>query len=229
MNQTPSRSSRRRLRRLIALAGGALVGMTAVFALAAPASAHHPIVTGKAVCDTTTGEWVVTWQVANSERDITGKLTAVSWTPADTELTGIEVGSILPKSGDGVLEGVQKVAADQTGASLEVTAEWWRWIKKKKVHIVESGTGEVTFEGECKTPESPSPSPSESASPSAPAESPSVPASETPSPVPGGGGGESLPTTGASIGTAVGIAAVLVAAGTGLFFFFRRRRIRFTA
>jgi LPXTG-motif cell wall-anchored protein len=53
---------------------------------------------------------------------------------------------------------------------------------------------------------------------------------ESPSPAPGaGGGGPTLPTTGSSIGTAVGIAAVLLAAGTGLFFFFRRRRIRFTA
>jgi LPXTG-motif cell wall-anchored protein len=80
--------------------------------------------------------------------------------------------------------------------------------------------------------ESPSPSPtksesaSPSASPSAPEESPSA----TPSPVPGaGGGGEELPVTGASIGTAAGIGAVLLAAGAGLFLALRRRRIRFTA
>jgi LPXTG-motif cell wall-anchored protein len=222
VNHIPSRSSRKRLRRLIALGGGVLLGATAALTLAAPASAHYPTVTGTAECDQTTGEWMVTWQVANSEDDLTGRVKEVSWTPADTELTGIEVDSVVPKKGEGVLEGTQKVGADQTGASLDVTVKWIRDGRK----IVKSDKGEVTFEGECKAPASPSPSPSESASPSAPAESPSVAPSETP--VPGGGGG-SLPTTGASIGTAVGIAGGLLAIGAVLFYVFRRRRIRFTA
>jgi LPXTG-motif cell wall-anchored protein len=135
------------LRRLSILVGGALLGMTAAIALAAPASAHHPIVSGKAVCESATGEWVVTWSVANSESDITGKLTGVSLEPAGTTVTNIVVDATLPKSGDGPLQGIQRVPpANNTGAKLTVDAEWWRG----KTHITNSASGEVTFGGSCK-------------------------------------------------------------------------------
>jgi LPXTG-motif cell wall-anchored protein len=217
VNQTPFPSSRRHLRRLAALGGSALLGMTAVLTLAGPASAHYPTVKGEATCDTATGDWSVTWKVANSEGDITGELTEVSLTPAGTTVTNIEVGAALPKSGDGPLVGVQNVGNDQESATLKVKVEWIRGKKK----ITEKGEDTVKFKGDCKK---------EEASPSPSASSPVPPPAESASPAPGaGGGGPTLPTTGASIGTAVGIAAVLLAAGAGLFFFFRRRRIRFTA
>jgi LPXTG-motif cell wall-anchored protein len=359
VNHTPSTPSRRFLRRLAVLAGGALLGMTTILTLAAPASAHHPIVSGAADCDTTTGEWVVTWKVANSESDLTGKLTGVSLEPAGTTVTNIVEGATLPVSGDGPLEGVQRVAADQTSAKLSVDAEWWRDGK----HITSSKSGEVTFGGSCKQDHaSPTTStvsacdgsvtvtlanaedatkpatftvtgakgfsvektvkPGDQVVVTVPAESatkitisadgkvlkedswkqpaecdlPSVgvlstcdelvislenpeglrPLEATLTPkggeaqtvtvAPGetkevrfdaeegtvvtltigdesadipwekpdncggaGGGGPTLPTTGASIGTAVGVAAGLLAIGTALFFVFRRRRIRFTA
>jgi LPXTG-motif cell wall-anchored protein len=367
VNQTPFPSSRRRLRRLAVLATGALLGLGGVLAIAAPASAHHPIVTGSAHCETSTGDWIVDWEVANSESDLTGKLTDVTLEPAGTTVTNIVVGATLPVSGDGPLKGVQRVAANETGAKLTVDAEWWR----NGNHITSTKSGEVTFAGSCEEDHAlPTAStdsacdgsvavtlanakdatksakftvegakgfsvektvaPGEQVVVNVPAESatditisadgkvlkkdswkqpadcelPSVGVESTcdeliislenpegvrpleatltpkggeaqkvtvapgetkevkfdategtvvtltigdesadipwekpddcqspsPSPAPGaGGGGPTLPTTGASIGTAVGIAAVLLAAGTGLFFFFRRRRIRFTA
>jgi LPXTG-motif cell wall-anchored protein len=200
--------------------------MTAALTLASPASAHHPTVSGKATCED--GGWIVTWTVRNSERDLTGEVRAVTLTPAGTTVDGIAVGDTLPMRGNGVLTGVQKVDAGATRASLEVTVKWIRNGKK----IVQSDKGSVKLKGKCK-PETPPTTPpateSPSPSPSAPAESPSAPASPTPPAPGGGGGGPELPVTGASLGTAAGVGAALLAIGTGLFFFFRRRRVRFTA
>lgn len=146
MNQTDS-SARRSLRRLLALAGGLAIGITAILALAVPASA------------------------TGGDHDKGGHK------PPKTTCTPKPPHSKSPSP-------------------------------------------------------SPSASKSESASPSASPSAPASPSSSVPpsSPVPGaGGGGGELPVTGASIGTATGIGAVLLAAGAGLFFALRRRRIRFTA
>jgi LPXTG-motif cell wall-anchored protein len=215
VNRTPFPSSRRRLRRLAVLAGGLVLGATAVLTIASPASAHHPTVNGECARKNNDG-WVVTWTVTNSESDLTGTVTDVK--PA--AVGDIKVDAVLPKSGDGQLKGEQAFGLDVKEVTLEVTVKWIRDGQR----IVKSDDATVKIT-ECKD-ESPSPSPSVSS----PAPSQSVPASEAPSPAPGaGGGGPTLPTTGAATGTAVAIAAVLLAAGTGLFFFFRRRRIRFTA
>lgn len=47
-------------------------------------------------------------------------------------------------------------------------------------------------------------------------------------PAPGNGGGSELPLTGASAGTAVGVGAVLIALGVGVWLVARRRRVTFT-
>src|SRR3954471_22963490 len=52
-----------KLRRSTAVVAGAFLGLVGVVAFAAPASAHHSIVSGTPRCDSTTGEWVVTWAV----------------------------------------------------------------------------------------------------------------------------------------------------------------------
>jgi LPXTG-motif cell wall-anchored protein len=226
VNHTPFPSSRRRLRRLAALAGGLVLGATAALTLASPASAHYPTVKGDCKSKTADG-WTVAWKVTNSERDITGLVIGVK--PA--AVGDIKVGAVLPKSGRGHLVGVQELGADVAEATLTVEIKWVRHgriIKKEE-------TGKAKFK-DCKE-ESPSPSPSPSLpespspSPSVPGESPSPSApAESPSPAPGeGAGGPQLPTTGASLGTAVGVAAGLLAVGGALFFVFRRRRIRFTA
>jgi LPXTG-motif cell wall-anchored protein len=134
-------------RRLVAGAAGLLVGATGALVLASPASAHHPIVDGSAVCDEQTGEWIITWTVENSETDLTGLLTAVTVSP-DAALSVITEGATLPVQGDGPLQEEQRVPGDIAQASLEVTVEWVRPYRK----IVKSGAKDLELGGECAAP-----------------------------------------------------------------------------
>lgn len=145
-------NSSRLTRRLAAGATGLALGVAGALALAAPASAHHPIVDGNAVCDEATGEWVITWTVANSEHDLTGTLTAVTVSP-EAELATITVGATLPKSGDGPLQEEQRVPGDTTYASLDVSVQWIRpdrTVNESDDHMFELG-------GDCQAPEEPEP------------------------------------------------------------------------
>jgi hypothetical protein len=147
------------VRRVLVLGGAALVGVAAAVALASPASAHHPIVTGNAVCDTAVGDWVVTWTVDNSESDLQGRLIDVDLTPAGTTVTNIVVGATLPRHGEGTLTGTQKVPARETSARLTVEGQWNR--DGRIIQAKDSAT--VTFEGRCAPPEQPTtPKPSAS-------------------------------------------------------------------
>lgn len=142
------------LRRALAVTGAAALGLTASLAVASPASAHHPIVTGQAICDTETGNWKVTWTVANSERDIEGKITSVVTVPEST-LTTIVPGATLPRKGKGVLTDEQMVAGDRDWAKLTVTAEWTRKGKfHQKRTITKSAWAKVKFDGTCEAPQS---------------------------------------------------------------------------
>lgn len=137
-------------RRLVAGAAGLALGVAGTLALASPASAHHPTVDGNAVCDEATGEWVITWTVANSEHDLTGTLSAVTVTPEAT-LTTIVVGATLPVSGDGPLQEEQRVPGDTTAASLTVEGTWIRDGNK----IVKSADKSLELGGECAPGEEP--------------------------------------------------------------------------
>ncbi len=224
MNHTSPPSSGRRLRRLGTIAGGIAAGATAVLMFATPALACAPTVQGKATCDTATGEWIITWNVA-SDINRPATITKVTAKP-ELKLTNIVVGASLPAPGKPPLTDVVRVAAETVEglheATLTVTATWPKQGHQRAETITKTGKAELV--GTC---EKPSPSPSASPAPSAPASSPAAAPSASTSPAAGGGG--SLPVTGSSVGAAVGISAGLLAIGAGLFFFFRRRRIRFTA
>jgi len=137
--------SRLTLRRLVTVGVAATAGTAAALVLASPASAHHPTVSGKAVCDSATGDWVVTWTVGNTEDDLTGEVISVTLTPASTTVSKIAVGATIPKDGDGTLDGVQRVSTSETSASLTVKA---RWIRDNRI-IEDSRTGKAEFEGTC--------------------------------------------------------------------------------
>jgi len=172
------------LRRTATIAAGVLVGLTGVVALAGPASAHHPIIVGGTSCVNDDGTWQVTWQVTNSEDDLAGKITAVELTPAGSTLTGIAVGAELPIAGQGVLEGVQALGADDTVASIAVGAEWQRpnrtvTSSRKSDEVKKSDEKCNPTPPTSPSPTPPSPAASES-TPPAP-EEPSTPASTEPS------------------------------------------------
>jgi LPXTG-motif cell wall-anchored protein len=108
------------LRRPIAVLGAAVLGLTAAVALSSPASAHHPVVSGKGGC-VIDGKWEATWTVINSERDLEGKIIAVEPGPVE----GIAADATLPKAGDGPLTGKQTVTGDDP-VTLKVTVRWLR-------------------------------------------------------------------------------------------------------
>lgn len=132
------------LRRPLAAAGAAIVGLAATVALSSPASAHHPLVTGTPSC--VDGAWQVDWKVTNSEQDLDGDLTGVTFTPAFASET-VTVGATLPKAG-AALTTTQPLDLGVTEATLAVSAHWIRDGKD----IDARGTATVSVpRGGCKT------------------------------------------------------------------------------
>ncbi|MDG4823537.1 LPXTG cell wall anchor domain-containing protein [Asanoa sp. WMMD1127] len=135
------------LRRSLAVAGAAFVGLAATVALGSPASAHHPEVSGTATC--VEGKWQVDWKVANSEQDLDGDLTGVRFSP-DFQSDTVKVGAALPafKGKDSVLRASQVLDAGVTSATLSVDAHWVR--NGKDVNGTRSATVTVPERG-CRT------------------------------------------------------------------------------
>ena len=170
------------LRRTAAVAAGALIGLAGVAAFAAPASAHHPIIKGDAICVNEDGTWEVTWKVANSESDIEAKVTAVAPTPAESSISGIAVDATLPRLGQGFLEGVQKLPASADSADISVTTEWQRDKTITATRTAEHPVPKPT-EKCASTPGTPSDEPSTpSDEPSTPSDEPSTPSDEPSTP-----------------------------------------------
>lgn len=166
------------LHRTTAALAGAFLGMAGAVAVAAPASAHHPIVRPVSSCVNDDYTWKVVWEISNSERDLQGDITEVALTPADSVIKGIAVGDVLPKSGDGAITAEQTLAAGTPKAELKVTAHWVRNGR----HKVKPAAGEkYKPTTPCTPPSSPSPSPSPS-QPTSPSPSPSASQPTSPSP-----------------------------------------------
>lgn len=114
-------------RRLLAAAAGLVLGAAGAFAMASPATAHTPEVTGTAECDITTGEWVIQWTVNSSSSDgqgFAGTVTEVTAVPASPALTTIVTGATVPAQGTGSLQETQRVPGDTPQASLTVTVDF---------------------------------------------------------------------------------------------------------
>ncbi|MDG4792568.1 cell wall anchor protein [Micromonospora sp. WMMD1082] len=169
--------SRLNFRRVAAAAAGALIGLAGVATVAAPASAHHPIIKGVG-CKLANGEVKVEWTVTNSERQWVAEVASVS-TPSGTPVTNIVVGAVLPKAGEGALIGEQVVPSRQR-ANLTVKAVW----KKDRQTVTNTQTGTAKVVGKCAEPE-PTPTPTEEPSPEpTPTEEPSPEPTPTEEPTP---------------------------------------------
>lgn len=126
---------------LSGLAAVAAAGVTVV-GLASPASAHHPEVSGEAVCNQETGKFDLTWTIGNSERDKVMTFT--------TDRPAVDGGTV--EKGGSVTR-TEEVAAGTH--RLVVDAEWPNGV-------TDSRDVEVHATGECaKASPTPSPSPSE--------------------------------------------------------------------
>lgn len=115
------------LRRTLAYAGSALVGLASAVIMASPAQAHHTTITAKARC--TPSEWVITWTVENWDTRMSAKIDVVDdKSSPDTPITNIVDGATLPgrtKSGTGgKLLGEQRAPLDTTSADLTIAGRW---------------------------------------------------------------------------------------------------------
>jgi LPXTG-motif cell wall-anchored protein len=135
------------LRRPLAVAGAAVVGLAAAVVLGSPASAHHPEVSGTASC--VEGKWQVDWTVANSEKDLAGDIKGVTFTPTATSDT-VKVGAVLPAytGSEAVLKTTQTLDIATTSATLSVDAHWLR--NGKNINATKSATVTVP-KGGCRT------------------------------------------------------------------------------
>lgn len=153
------------LRRALAIAAGATIGLVGSVALAAsPASAHYTAPTGSAVCDTATGEWVITWSVRSEWhfKSTKFRLNAVYHTPAETTLEGIQRTPIrdgYPYSVKEAITGTQRVPGTTTRAVLAVKGAWNDGYAEKDFR-----QGVIKLGGDCVT-DTPEPTPSASPSP----------------------------------------------------------------
>ena len=169
------------IRRTVAMAAaGAVIGMAGVALTAAPAAAHHPIISGS-YCKAEIGkdkhgkakyEYRYTWTVSNSEK------TEATITRVRPNGVGeIVVGAKLPPKGEGLLGGTE--TRTEGRGSLTVEAQW----KFGKNTVKESRTVDARSAGTCAPDPKPTPTPSQP-TPSEPAPSPSESPSESPSPEP---------------------------------------------
>ncbi|RKR90700.1 hypothetical protein BDK92_5081 [Micromonospora pisi] len=140
------------LRRPLAVLGAGVVGLAAALAVAAPASAHHSEVVGKAECDTTTGEFVVEWTVksiapANVKQFRLTDVIAKKWVGTQqtrVQVPGIEVTDDYKYDAQGSISGTHRVPGDSTKASLQVKAEW-----ENGEHDVQWKRDDVPLSGLC--------------------------------------------------------------------------------
>ncbi|BFU42828.1 LPXTG cell wall anchor domain-containing protein [Krasilnikovia sp. MM14-A1004] len=162
------------LRRSTAALAGTFLGLAGVVAFAAPASAHHPIISGTPSCVQEDGSWTVTWSVTNSEKDLQGDITVVTAGPEDSKFSGIAVKDVLPKNGEGELKGEQKLTKEDESATLTIGAHWIR----NYTDIDKTVSEEITKPKEkCAPTDQPSTPPTK---PSTPPTKPAEPGEPTP-------------------------------------------------
>jgi hypothetical protein len=146
-----------KLRRTTSLIAGTVLGLAGVVAFAAPASAHHSVVSGTPKCDTATGDWVVTWDIdtVSPQREAPNyRFVQFDVTPAGSTVTNVATNTAIvatdthpqtyPYTSNQTLVGEQRLPGSATSASLTVRAQWNNRVKDTKPH-----TATVNFDGTC--------------------------------------------------------------------------------
>jgi len=156
------------LRRTLAVAGAAFLGLAGAVAVSSPASAHHSAIKGEAVCDTKTGEYVVNWTIqvfapkeadrfkfvyvnayrAINEKDIEYiEVPGISVTPEDQG---------YPYLSSEPFKVTQRVDGKYVRVALAVRSKWSNGFEEKDVVW-----NKVYFPGDCE--QEPEPEPEEAA------------------------------------------------------------------
>jgi len=111
------------VRRTLAAFASLVVALIGLALTATPAqAATTPVAELKAygVCDVGTGEWVITWKLANKDAK-SATLSNVSPSQV-TALSNIDNGAVVPAKS--TLSGIQRFAGSLTAATLSVDATW---------------------------------------------------------------------------------------------------------
>lgn len=152
-----------KLRRTTSLIAGTVLGLAGVVAFAAPASAHHSIVSGTPKCDTATGEWVVTWDIetVSPHQAPNYRFRQFDVTPAGSTVTNVADQTAIvatdthpqtfPYTSNQALIGEQRLPGSATSASLTVKAQWNNRVNDRDAH-----SATVEFDGTC-TKDAPKP------------------------------------------------------------------------
>ncbi|MQM24340.1 LPXTG cell wall anchor domain-containing protein [Glycomyces albidus] len=146
----------RTLKRVLGLAGSAVLGLAGAVTFASAAQAHHVEFEGTAVCvDEST--WTVTWEATDWEgkpADI-GAGFIESYSVNAGELTGdlAVPNAVLPEFGASPITGVQTLSTDETSATLTLNAAWPNGQKNTGSSTVSQPEG-----GCAEEPEEPEPS-----------------------------------------------------------------------
>lgn len=162
------------LRRSTAVLAGAFLGMAGAVALAAPASAHSPLVSGEASCvDAATGHWKIDWRFGNDFGTI-AKVASIELDP-QLELTGLitRPNAFIPANTDQHPRLAVPGETDVTdGAISSVTVKVKLYWPRDSYTNFEPVVATVSQPADCTPPSTP---------PSTPPTSPSTPPSEEPS------------------------------------------------
>lgn len=132
------------LRRVLAVTAGAVLGLTGVVAVAAPASAHATNIDATYRCDTAEGNWVVDWTLRN---DYETAATVTQLKTAPVEVQGVVKGLIIPQAEDGrdgEKTGVQIVPGTAKQATVSFTSLW-----SADGFVDGDNSKTVTFDGTC--------------------------------------------------------------------------------
>lgn len=135
----------RALKRLGLVLAAVTVG---VFATATPALAHHPIISGTAVCQAN-GTYDITWTVGNGNWGLqrVEKILEIATNP-NTAVTGFGPGTWI--AADASVTGHQTVPGTTTSASLWVKAHWYELDKTTDTGIEDAKKGWATgLNGQC--------------------------------------------------------------------------------
>jgi LPXTG-motif cell wall-anchored protein len=138
----------RPIKRLLAIAGAATVGFFGSVVLASPAQAHHPIISGEAVCQAN-GTYEITWKVGNGNWGLNRqeKILEITTNP-NTAISGFAVGTMIPASSHAT--GTQTVPGTTTEATLKIKARWYESNGTTQTNIFDTKTGKATgVNGRC--------------------------------------------------------------------------------
>jgi len=113
----------RPFKKLLALAGSAIVGFLGVLVYATPAQAHQTVITGIANC-LPNGKYEIKWTVhTDNWYNRFAKIDEISTIPDQEPITGIQKGTIFKPGSDAF--GTQLVAGDTKEPKLIITAKWY--------------------------------------------------------------------------------------------------------